>query len=121
MMEDKTGTPFVGKSGRLLDRMIEATNNKRSDTVVLNTVACRPPNNRKPSKDEITECRPLYEKQLDFTGAWVVLLLGASALHQIRPGLNISDVRGEPFWMAGRIYIPTYHPEIGRASCRERV
>lgn len=110
VMEDKTGVPFVGKSGRLLDRMIEATNNERSDAVVMNTIACRPPHNRKPTRDEVDACRSLFEKQLDFSGAWVVLLMGASALHQIRPGITISNARGKPFWMAGRIYIPTYHP-----------
>jgi hypothetical protein len=55
-------------------------------------------------------CRPLFHKQLDFTGAWVVVLLGASALNQIRPGSNITSQQGNPFWQEGRIYIPTFHP-----------
>jgi hypothetical protein len=55
-------------------------------------------------------CRPLFDKQIDFTGAWVVVLLGASALNQIRPGSNITSMQGKPFWQEGRIYIPTFHP-----------
>jgi len=108
--EDESGLPFVGRSGQLLDSIIEATGNTRSDCVVLNTLACRPPHNRKPKPKEVVACRPLFDKQLDFTGAWVVVLLGGSALNQIRPGLKITDARGKPFWMAGRIYVPTYHP-----------
>lgn len=108
--EDETGIPFVGKSGQLLDKVIESLGYARSDVTVLNTVCCRPPKNRKPSKDEIAACKPLFTKQLDFTGAWVVVLLGASALEQIRPGLNITQSRGKPFWQNGRIFIPTFHP-----------
>jgi len=107
--EDETGIPFVGRSGRLLDEIIESTGNRRSDAVVLNTLACRPPHNRKPTKEESTACRPNFDKQLDFTGAWVVVLLGGSALNQIRPG-SITELRGKPFWQQGRIYIPTFHP-----------
>lgn len=110
VVEDKSGVPFVGKSGALLDKMIQSTGNHRSDAVVMNTVACRPPHNRKPTLEEASACRPLFDKQLGFSGAWVVLLMGGSALNQLRPGLRISNARGEPFWMAGRIYIPTYHP-----------
>jgi DNA polymerase len=108
--EDESGLPFVGRSGQLLDSIIEATGNARSDCVVLNTLACRPPHNRKPTRNELSACRPLFDKQLDFTGAWVVVLLGASALNQIRPGSSITEQQGKPFWQEGRIYIPTFHP-----------
>ncbi len=111
--EDETGTPFVGRSGRLLDSLIEATGNKRVDCVVLNTVACRPPRNRRPTGHESSSCRPLYDRQLEFTGAWVVVLLGGSALNQIRPNATITSSQGVPFWQQGRIYIPTFHPSYG--------
>ena len=108
--EDETGTPFVGRSGGLLDELIADAGHARTDVVVLNTLACRPPHNRKPKHKESAACRPNFHKQLDFTGAWVVVLLGASALNQIRPGTNITDSQGTPFWQEGRIYIPTFHP-----------
>ena len=108
--EDKTGKPFVGRSGQLLDTMIENAGYSRSDTVVLNAVACRPPRNRKPYTPELDACQPLFDKQLNFTGAWVVVLLGASALNRFSPNMTITDARGTPFWQAGRIYIPTFHP-----------
>ncbi len=107
--EDEQGIPFVGRSGRLLDSIIESTGNKRSDCVVLNTLACRPPHNRKPTKQESSACRPNFDRQLDFTGAWLVVLLGGSALNQICDG-SITDMRGIPFWQEGRIYLPTFHP-----------
>ena len=108
--EDETGNPFVGRSGSLLDAMIVDAGFDRSDVVVLNTISCRPPHNRSPNVDELAACRPNFDKQLDFSGAWVVVLLGASALGQFRSGANISTVRGKPFWQQGRIFVPTFHP-----------
>ena len=119
--EDEQGKPFVGRSGKLLDEMIEKAGGERKGVVVLNTLACRPPKNRTPKPDELSACRPLFDKQLDFTGAWVVVLLGASALKQFHRG-NITSLRGKPFWQQGRIFIPTFHPAyvLRKPSLREQ-
>jgi len=108
--EDQVGKPFVGQSGKLLDLVLEQVGASRDDVAVLNTVACRPPHNRDPKPEETEACRPWYEKQLEFSGAWVVVLMGNKALQQIFPGSKISEARGHPMWMDGRIYVPTYHP-----------
>lgn len=108
--EDLEGRPFVGRSGALLDRLIGDLGYSRDDVVVLNTVACRPPNNRDPKPEETEACRPLFERQLDFSGAWIVVLMGNKALQHEFPGKTISKARGNPMWKQGRIYVPAYHP-----------
>ena len=109
-MEVKLGEPFVGKSGKLLDSMIEAAGYKRSDVVIMNMVSCRPPQNRKPMRSEVDACDRNLELQLNFSGAWIVLLMGSTALIKVLPNRTITDVRGRPVWKGGRIYIPTFHP-----------
>ncbi len=108
--EDKEGVPFVGRSGSMLRQMLEASGYERSQAVIMNVVACRPPKNRTPHVEEVEACSPHFDAQLELSGAWVVLLLGQSALSRIRPGVQIGHMRGKPFWQDGRIWIPTYHP-----------
>lgn len=108
--EDRQGKPFVGRSGKLLDKTLTDAGMERKKVAVFNTLACRPPKNRTPSPEESSACRPFFDRQLELSGAWVVLLLGGSALNQIQPGAKISRARGTPFWQGGRIWIPTYHP-----------
>lgn len=108
--EDEEGVPFVGRSGSMLRQMIEANGYERKQAVVMNVVCCRPPKNRTPNIEEIEACQPNYEAQLELSGAWVVLLMGQSALNRYRPDVKIGAGRGRPFWMEGRVFIPTYHP-----------
>lgn len=108
--EDKEGKPFVGRSGSLLRQMLAASGYEREQAIVMNVVACRPPKNRTPDIEEVEACAPHFDAQLDLSGAWVVALLGQSALSRIRPGKKIGTARGVPFWQDGRIWIPTYHP-----------
>ena len=108
--EDKEGKPFAGRSGSMLRQMLEAVDYDRSQAVVMNVIACRPPKNRAPDIEEVEACSPHFDAQLALSGAWVVALLGQSALNRIRPGLKIGTTRGRPFWQDGRIWVPTYHP-----------
>jgi len=108
--EDDEGVPFVGRSGSMLRQMMEANNYERKQAVVMNVICCRPPKNRTPRIEEIEACQPNYEAQLELSGAWVVLLMGQSALNRYRPEYKIGVARGKPFWMEGRIFVPTYHP-----------
>ena len=119
-MEDSEGVPFVGRSGKVLDQALVNAGSSRDDVVVLNTLACRPPKNRTPTRDEASSCRPLFDRQLALSGAWVVILLGKSALAQIRPGEGITASRGKPFWQAGRIWVPTFHPAYILRQPREK-
>ena len=63
--EAEQGIPFVGKSGKLLDKMIEAMGLNRDDVFIANICKHRPPDNRKPTYSEMDACLPFLEKQLD--------------------------------------------------------
>ena len=118
--EDKAGAPFVGASGKKLDRMLERAGTSRESVAIINGVCCRPPRNRKPDPDELRACAGFFDRQLELSGAWVGLLLGATALKRIRPISHpISQARGIPFWMSGRVWVPTFHPAYGLRDPRK--
>lgn len=108
--EDKSGVPFVGKAGVLLDRHLRMVGLDRDNLMVLNTVCCRPPNNRNPEKEEKETCRQWFDAQLRISGAWLILVAGNSALESTLGLYGISQWRGKPRWKDGRIWLPIYHP-----------
>ena len=55
--EDRTGRPFVGRAGRLLDELIDSLPMRRQDVYIANVVKCRPPGNRDPEREEVNQCR----------------------------------------------------------------
>ena len=61
--EDLQGLPFVGRSGKLLDKMLSSINLNRDDIYILNVLKCRPPENRTPQPKEIEKCEPYLKKQ----------------------------------------------------------
>jgi len=77
--EDRRGEPFVGRAGALLDRALEQAGVDRATLFVTNVVKCRPPGNRKPTKEEAAACRPFLEGELERVGASVALALGGTA------------------------------------------
>jgi DNA polymerase len=77
--EDNSGRPFVGRAGQLLDKMIEAMGFKRQDIYILNTVNCRPPQNRKPEPEEIAACSRYLVGQLRSVQPLVIVAMGATA------------------------------------------
>ncbi len=83
--EDEQGLPFVGRAGKLLNRMIEAIGMKRQEVYICNVVKCRPPGNRTPEKDEIETCSPFLFRQLETIQPASDLLPGRAG-SQNRPG-----------------------------------
>jgi len=77
--EDETGVPFCGRAGKLLDKFIAYMALKEEDWAVINTLKCRPPANRTPTKQEIEICRPFLEAQLALMKPKVIILLGNTA------------------------------------------
>ena len=78
--EDAQGLPFVGRAGQLLTEMIEkGMKIPRAEVYICNIIKCRPPDNRKPEKDEVAACRQFVERQLDAIQPRVVCALGATA------------------------------------------
>ncbi|MEA3316703.1 MAG: uracil-DNA glycosylase [Bacteroidota bacterium] len=110
--EDKIGKAFVGKSGKLLDKILEACGFTREKHVFIgNIVKCRPPQNRNPLPEEHDACIPYLYKQIELVNPKIIILLGASALKGlIDPNLRITKVRGN--WINWNdIYVmPTFHP-----------
>ena len=113
--EDATGRPFVGRSGQLLDRLLAEAGLPRDRVSVLNTLKCRPPGNRVPTRVETTNCRPWTEAQVALLDPWLVLALGLSATRwwlaegQGEP-VTLGSVRGQVQDVGGRRVLPTYHP-----------
>lgn len=110
--EDAAGLPFVGRSGKLLDRiMAEEMGLTREDCYIANTVKCRPPNNRDPKPDEIETCRPWLDAQLAHIDPSVVVTLGNAASRSVLARKEgITKLRGQVYSWNGRAVIPTYHP-----------
>ncbi len=113
--EDLQGKPFVGRSGQLLDRMLDAIGMERSSTYIANVVPWRPPGNRTPTPQETEICKPFIKRQIELVNPDVLVFLGAaSAKTLLGVQEGIRKMRGR--WMAypgsGKeiAAIATYHP-----------
>jgi DNA polymerase len=121
--ESKTGYPFCGSSGKILDELLESIDIKREDVYITNLLKDRPPNNRDPEIEEIKACYPYLEKQLELIKPKVICLLGRHAMQflmkefglekEIQP---ISKIHGQVFQsdkLSGGVkIIPLYHPAV---------
>ena len=74
--EDEKGTPFVGRSGDVLDDELADAGLSREDIRITNCVRCRPPENRDPRKEELANCRPYLEREVELVDPDVVVTLG---------------------------------------------
>lgn len=77
--EDLEGRPFVGRAGKLLDRMLEAINLSDNDVHITNIVYWRPPGNRTPTPQEAQVCRPFLDRQIQLVAPEMILILGGAA------------------------------------------
>jgi DNA polymerase len=113
--EDRTGVPFVGQAGRLLDELLEGVGLTRDRVFVANVLKCRPPANRDPQPAEIRSCEPHLFRQVAIIRPLVVCTLGnfATRLVSGRPD-GISRVHGceLPVEIAGvpTLLYPLFHP-----------
>jgi uracil-DNA glycosylase family 4 len=86
--EDLAGKPFVGRAGRLLDKMLKAIDLGEDDVHITNVVYWRPPGNRTPTPQEALACRPFLERQIELVGPEFIVALGGSAAKEV---LNASE------------------------------
>src|SRR6202044_3564432 len=110
--EDPAGGPFVGRSGKLLDRLMwEEVGLTRAECYIANVVKCRPPQNRDPAPGEIEACRPYLEEQITLINPSVIVTLGnfATRLLLDRPE-GIRQLRGSVYPSRTGHLVPTYHP-----------
>src|SRR5947207_6733980 len=109
--EDRTGRPFVGAAGKVLDRSLAAAGLSRPDVYITNVVKCRPPANRPPKADEVQACRPYLLAELRAIQPKLLVTLGAHTLHGlVGPRPRFADARGTLISFEGIRLLPTYHP-----------
>jgi uracil-DNA glycosylase len=110
--EDLQGEPFVGRSGKLLDKLVlEELGMERSQFYIANVVKCRPPNNRDPKPDEIRACWSWLEAQLELIDPKVVVTLGNFATKTLLDTTTgITKLRGQVHAFGSRWLVPTFHP-----------
>lgn len=109
--EDKTGKPFVGKAGSLLTKIINAIGLDRSDVFIGNIIKCRPPGNRDPLPEEIDQCRPFIEKQIQLINPKVIVTLGRySTQTLLNSSVGITKIRGKFTEYKAIKVMPTFHP-----------
>lgn len=110
--EDKSGRPFVGPAGQLLDKMLAAINLSRtSNCYIGNIVKCRPPKNRTPYPDEMETCVSYLEAQIHILKPKVILAMGNTAVKGlIKTEKGITHLHGTFLQYNGIPFLPTFHP-----------
>ncbi len=122
--EDKEGLPFVGRAGQLLDKILNSVGlSRKKDIYIMNTIKCRPPENRDPEPSEKEACREFLDAQLDILRPKIILLCGNVALKSmLNLPYGITKARGN--WFEGPYgskMMPIYHPSyLLRNDSREK-
>lgn len=121
--EDKTGVPFCGAAGKVLDGLLKSVGIVRNEVYITNILKCRPPQNREPQSNEITACTPYLERQIALVRPEVICTLGnyATVFIFTKYGLRdriqgISRIHGRAFEAGGLIagikVVALYHPAV---------
>jgi uracil-DNA glycosylase len=111
--EDRTGKPFVGKAGKMLDRLLAENGLPRESIMITNTVKCRPPDNRRPTREEVEACRPYLVE--DLAGRCLVVALGLTASEGLlgrKVSLKVDANKVFQVQLGDETItvMPTYHP-----------
>jgi len=109
--EDETGRPFVGRAGKLLDRLLRSIGLPRESVYICNVLKSRPPNNRDPLPEEVTACSPYLLRQLALIQPEVIIAFGAFASRALLETKSaLGRMRGRVHEYAGYPVVVTYHP-----------
>ena len=113
--EDQEGLPFVGRAGNLLDKMLAAINLDRKKVYISNIINYRPPDNRRPTYQEIERYLPFIYKHIEIINPKILVLLGSTAMNAlIGNDVVISKMRGKwidkKFGSCKTSVIITFHP-----------
>lgn len=109
--EDLQGKPFVGRAGKLLTDILKAIKFEREDIYICNILKCRPPENRNPLSEEISNCEPHLYKQLDLIKPKLILALGTFAAQTLLKSKDpLGKLRGKFHTYNGIKMMVTYHP-----------
>jgi len=121
--EDEQGVPFVGRSGKFLDELLESVGLSREEVFITNVVKCRPPGNRDPHVGEIQACTTYLDEQLGLIRPTLVATLGRFAMRHFLSDGPISEIHGQPRRLDDLVILPLYHPAAAlyRGSLRDVV
>ena len=113
--EDQEGLPFVGRAGNLLDKMLASINLDRKNVYISNIINYRPPENRRPTDEEMKRYLPFVKKHIEIIAPKILILLGSTAMNAlIGNDIVISKVRGQwiekEFGQCNTSVIVTFHP-----------
>jgi DNA polymerase len=116
--EDESGTPFCGRSGKLLDELLASVKINREKIYICNIIKCRPPENRDPIEKEIKACSHFIKKQIELISPDVICPLGRLSMKFIMDNFGFSDdidvigkIHGKVF-KGKKTIIPFYHPAV---------
>jgi uracil-DNA glycosylase len=128
--EDRAGEPFVGAAGQLLDRMLAALGlTRQADgpappeqrVYIANTLKCRPPRNRNPTPEELAQCEPFLQRQIELLQPRIILAMGRFAVQMLmRSDQPIGRLRGQVHRYQGVPLVVTYHPAYLLRSLPEK-
>ena len=110
--EDLQGEPFVGRAGKLLDKMLDAVElDRHTNVYIANIVKCRPPQNRDPKPEEQEQCIEWLRAQVRLIRPKVIVCLGRIAAAKIiKPDIKITKEHGRWFEKGGILMMPMLHP-----------
>ena len=109
--EDRQGLPFVGRSGKFLDKMLGVAGLDRKKVFITNTVKHRPPQNRAPKAIEIKTCKELWlDKQIDLLKPRLIIVLGGVALKILTKEISVEELHGKVIEKDNLRYFVTFHP-----------
>ena len=113
--EDQEGLPFVGRAGALLDKMLASINLNRKNVYISNIINYRPPENRRPTDEEVNRYMPFIKKHIEIINPKILVLLGSTAMNAlIGNDIVISKARGKwidkEFGSCKTSVIITFHP-----------
>ncbi|MDP3799967.1 MAG: uracil-DNA glycosylase [bacterium] len=114
--EDEQKRPFVGRSGELLNNLINSIGWKREDVYITNIVKRRPPENRDPLPNEIDSYRPYLAKQIEIINPVLIVTLGRFSMNYFLPTAKISRDQGNVFKLGSRFIAPVFHPAAALRS-----
>jgi uracil-DNA glycosylase len=109
--EDRTGLPFVGPAGKLLDLLLLSVGLTRDEVYICNVLKCRPPQNRNPLPGEVECCAPYLHSQLELIAPRVLLAVGKFAAQTlIGTDAPVGRLRGRVHEYRGIPLVATFHP-----------
>lgn len=109
--EDQQGLPFVGKAGALLNKMLSSIGLTGEDVYIANVLKCRPPNNRDPMPEEISQCSGYLSEQIEMIAPKLILAVGRfSGQFLLNATMPLNKMRGKLHKYQGTPVLVSYHP-----------